>query len=192
MVSRVLSTLMILLSSSICQAQSFAKGSELLVEYDSRSSGIVSYHPTALLQVYGDGKLLVNQPWHRLDQGVYRGQLDQHELLSLLGQLEKLAIYADKSTDVQAQVKHEIIWQQEQQGVAISRSETMTSRFSFNLAGQTKLQRSTWLDLQWLAGQTKAIDGLNRAARTERLLRALLEHDSLKRVGEAEFRGVRQ
>jgi hypothetical protein len=129
MLFRVFSTVLILLSFSVCKAQSFAKGNDLLIQYDARSSGIVSYHPTALLQVYGDGKLLVNQPWHRLDQGVYRGQLDQRELLSLLGQLENLAIYADKSSDVQAQVKTEIIWQQEQQGVAISRSETMTSRF---------------------------------------------------------------
>jgi len=192
MASKVFSTLLLLLACGIGQAQSLAKSSELIVEYDSRSSGVVSYHQTSLLQIYGDGRIVVNQPWYRVNQGVYFGQLDQQELLTLVAKIEQLSLYAEKSIGVQTLAKNELARQQRDRGVAVSRSETMTSRFSFRLEGKATLQRSTWFDLQWLARQTKVVNGLNRAAQTERSLRELLNHASLKRVGEAEFRGVRQ
>ena len=191
MVSKVLIILLLAISPMVL-ADNFVDDGNLIIEYDNRSNGIINTDTTPLLQVFGDGKIVVTQPWHRKNQGIYEGQLEQRELHKLLNQLVLFNVFDHRPDFVESRAKSEIERIESAKGISIHYSETVTTRFAFAMAGEKAMRRSKWNNLQRMSGRIDSIDALSQAAQTERLLQSLLAHPSLTRVADATFGGLTQ
>jgi len=191
MISKVLIILLLTLSP-MALADNFVDSDALIIEYDNRSNGIINSDVTPLLQVFGDGKIVVTQPWHRKAQGIYEGQLEQQEFHQLLNQLVLFDVFDHRPDFIESRAKSETRRMEAETGIAIHHSETVTSRFAFAMAGEKAMRRSAWNNLQRTSGRINSIDALSQAAQTERLLQNLLTHPSLTRVADATFGGLGQ
>jgi hypothetical protein len=191
MISKVL-IILLLTISPLALADKFTDDDTLIIEYDNRSNGIINSDTAPLLQVFGDGKIIVSQPWHRKDQGIYEGQLQQGELHQLLNQLQLFNVFDHRPDFVESLAQSEIAKMERATGIAVHHSETIKTRFAFAMAGEKAMRKSTWNNLQRTSRRISSIDAISQAAQSELLLQDLLDHPSLTRIADARFGGLEQ
>lgn len=179
---------------------SFARQADVeLLSWNQILPELAEQDPTPTLTVYGDGRVVVYQPFYMKRSGRYEMQLSDQALNDLLGEIAAALIDFD-AREV-SQLKRETVdlefaaaedWRDLRM---VHHADADTSVFRLALdawrppgaqswAALDPLERK-WTALRFDAREYPDIEVLQAMDQAEKRLRALTRHDDLVRVGEA-------